>query len=820
MQGKRVQRWLLIGGAVLLIALAAVFLLSRMQSAQPVAPAQAAPLPVTTAPLELLAMPEAGSAPLLQAIDNAQTSIRLKIYLITSDAVVEGLARAVQRGVATRVLIEEEPYGGEETNALAAQALRDAGVQVRARPGAFVYSHEKSMVVDDSRAFLMTHNLTRSSFERNREYAVIVDDPAVVEEVARVFDADWERVEPDLSQAQLVWSPVNSRQRIAALIDSAEVSLDVQHTSLQDPALISQLADAARRGVRVRVTTPAIYDPGESEYGAIDELFAAGVAIRFLDDPYVHAKVIVADGRLAMVGSQNLTTNSLENNRELGVIFNDAAAVNRLAGYLLRDWNSAKPWAGPQPTATLPAGGILSWDQVAGYVGQTVTVEGDVIDTYDSGKVTFLNFDEDRTLTVVIFASAYPDFPQAPADLYWRKRVRVSGQVELYQERPEIIVESPDAIEIVADLLARDGQPTATAPASGVIGWQDAGQYLGQRLTVEGDVLRVHNSGKAAFLNFAEEYRGKFSVVIFAADFDQWPEPPDQVYLGQRVRVSGKIKEYQGAPEMVVESPEQIVIVGPAATATPAATAAERSTTVDLETTVVATITLPISSTASTTPIAIRTPAATATPQPVIAWQEAAAYDGQEVTVEGVVVDSYKSDKVIFLNFSDDRSQFKAVIFQRDWSKWPQSAEQMLLGATVRVSGPIQLYEGAPEIIVEDPAQIAVLAQPAAALIPVAPPSAPIPWQEAAAYKGQRVTVEGVVVDTYKSDKVIFLNFSPNRSDFKIVIFASAWDRWPQAPDELYYGQRLLITGEVQLYNGAPEIIVDGPEQIVVIGEP
>ncbi|MCS6842884.1 MAG: phospholipase D-like domain-containing protein, partial [Caldilineales bacterium] len=569
--GQRRPPWLAIGGLGLLAVLAALFFALRSMGWPPAAPDAAEALPVVSAPVELLAMPDAGREPLLRAIDAARASIRLKVYLITDDTWVQALAQAVQRGVDVRVLIEEAPYGGGETNALAAQAMAAAGVQVRGRPGAFVYSHEKSLVVDDRQAFIMTHNLTRSSFERNREYAVVVDDPAVVAEVAAVFDADWERREPDLRAARLVWSPVNSRQRMAALIDSAQVSLDLQHPSLQDPALIARLAAAAQRGVRVRITTPAVYDPGESEYGAVDQLFDAGVAIRFLDDPYVHAKAMLVDGRVAMVGSQNLTTNSLENNRELGIVFDDAAAVNTLAGYFLRDWNNAKPWAGPQPTATLPAGGIIRWDQAGSYLGQTVTVEGDVVDTYDTGKVTFLNFDQDRTFTVVIFASAYPAFPERPEDLYYRKRVRVTGQVQLYRDRPEIIVESPGQIEIVEDLLYPAGRTRLEPPPDGVISWQDAGLFIGQRLTVEGDVVRAYNSGKAVFLNFAQDYRGTFSVVIFASRFDRWPQPPDQIYVGQRVRVTGKIKEYRGAPEIIVESPEQIVILGPAATPTPTA---------------------------------------------------------------------------------------------------------------------------------------------------------------------------------------------------------------------------------------------------------
>lgn len=794
---------------VILLAAALVGWFYRGQQAEPGAGAEA--LPVYHGELEVLAMPDAGRAPLMQAIDGARESIRLKIYLITDDAIVAALQEAAQRGVEVRVLIEEEPFGGGETNALAAQELAAGGVQVLPRPGAFVYSHEKSLVVDDRRAYIMTHNLTNSSFNRNREYLAIVEDPAIVAEVAQVFDADWQREEPDLSQARLVWSPVNSRPRLEALVQRAQVSIDVQHTSLVDERLIDLLAAAAQRGVRVRVTTPAILDPGEMEYEPIKKLAAAGVALRFLDAPYVHAKAMIIDGQTAMIGSQNLTANSLENNRELGIIFDDPAAVNRLARVFLQDWNDAEPWAGPQPTATLPAGGILRWDQTAGYVGQTATVEGDIVDTYDTGKVTFLNFDDQRTFTAVIFASDYPAFAQPPEDAYWRKRVRVTGQIKPYQDALEIIVQSPEQIEIVADLLALDGRPRPTVPASGVIPWQEAGQYLGQRLTVEGEVLRVHNSGKAAFLNFAQDYRGKFSVVIFASDFEQWPAPPDQVYNGQRVRVTGKIKEYNGAPEMIVESPEQVEILGPAASAavTPALPAAAGRAGGG------ALIDEPAAA-AVVTASATLSPTAAA-PLSIVPWQDAAAYEGRSVAVEGTVVDSYKSDSVIFLNFSDDRSQFKAVIFQRDWSKWPQPPEQWLLGQRVRVSGPVVLYNGAPEIIVNEPGQIEIVGQPAAQGTPAPPPV--IPWQEAGAHAGRRVTVEGVVVDTYRSDKVIFLNFSSNRSDFKAVIFASAWNRWPERPDELYFGQTLRVTGLVKLYEGVPEIIVDDPEQVEVTGQ-
>ncbi|MEZ4767119.1 MAG: phospholipase D-like domain-containing protein [Caldilineales bacterium] len=663
-----------------------------------VQPAVAASGPASSAPrspddpvgLQLLVLPEAGEEPLLQAIDSAQESIRLKIYLITLDEVVDALKAAALRGVDVRVMIEPEPQGGGESNRAAFEELRSAGIDVRNTPSAFRFSHEKSLVVDDRRAHIMTHNLTFSSFNRNREYEVIVDDPALVAEVAQVFDDDWSRRVADLANAQLVWSPVNSRERITALIDGATESLDLEQNSLLDEDLNDQLQAAARRGVTVRVVTPPVDNPADREMVQIERLLAGGVQVAFLEEPYVHAKTILADGTTAFVGSQNFSQTSMDANRELGIVFDDAAAVNRLAGTFLRDWNAAEKLSGAQAAVLRPPpGDPIPWQDAPQYVGQTVTVEGDIVDTYNSGAVVFLNFSRNREdFTLVIFADDAESFPIAPEDAFRGQRVRATGEVELYQNRPEIIINSPGQIEIVeapagsgaadpdtaASAVTQDGGVAAGNP----IGWQEAGQHIDQTVTVEGDIVRSYDSGKVTFLNFAQEYQGTFTVAIFASDYGKFPEPPDAYYLGQRIQVTGKVKEYQGAPEMVVEDPAQIVVVGPAdgVVASEAASGAGENAVVAAS---------------------------------VVPWQEAANHAGETVAVEGRVVDTYRSAKVIFLNFSPDRDEFKVVIFQDDWERWPQSPDELFYGKSVRVVGEVELYQGAPEIIVESPDQIEVV---------------------------------------------------------------------------------------------------------------
>jgi DNA/RNA endonuclease YhcR with UshA esterase domain len=262
-------------------------------------------------------------------------------------------------------------------------------------------------------------------------------------------------------------------------------------------------------------------------------------------------------------------------------------------------------------------------------------------------------------------------------------RDRATGRVELYEGRPQMAIAGPVQMRVMGPAGSSQVVPTVATDPEGTITWREAGRYLGQRVTVAGEVVRTYNSGKAAFLNFAKDYQGTFTVVIFADDFAKWSQAPEELYRDQLVRVTGKVKEYRGAPEIIVDDPTQIEIM--------------------------------------------------------VAGEEA-----------------------------------------RTAAQLPEADQaEMSTGVT------------------EEPRLVS--------------------WEEASLYEGQRIAVEGRVVDTYKSSKVVFLNFSPDRSEFKAVIFASAWDRWPRAPHELYYGQKVCITGTVVIYENTPEIILDGPEQISIV---
>jgi len=92
----------------------------------------------------------------------------------------------------------------------------------------------------------------------------------------------------------------------------------------------------------------------------------------------------------------------------------------------------------------------------------------------------------------------------------------------------------------------------------------------------------------------------------------------------------------------------------------------------------------------------------------IISWENADQYYGQNKTVEGTIVLTKCTPKVCYLNFHPNwRVCFTAVIFASDWYKFPANPDKYYLNKKVRVTGKIKRYKGKPEIILQNPNQIA-----------------------------------------------------------------------------------------------------------------
>lgn len=278
-----------------------------------------APVPASPA-VHVIVEPSDDGAALIAAIRGATTSVHMTMYILTNDDVVSALAHAKGQGCDVRVVLDPS------YNSSAYDDLVDLDIDVVWSPPAFVYTHQKTVIVDGDEAWIMTANASNSGLESNREFLAVDTDPTDVADAEAVFEADYAGSTYPTYDGRLVLSPLNSRDRLEGLIDAATTSILVEDEEFTDDDIAAQLAAKAQAGVDVRMVLGdgTMYS---SQDDAVHAAQAGGARVVVVGDPYIHAKAIVIDGVEAYVGSENLSWNSLENNRELGVIFADPDEV-------------------------------------------------------------------------------------------------------------------------------------------------------------------------------------------------------------------------------------------------------------------------------------------------------------------------------------------------------------------------------------------------------------------------------------------------------------------------------------------------------------
>lgn len=328
--------------ALLLVGLLAVVLLAPRR--QPIdGPAPNAASGSVAGVVGVFVEPEDGRAPILDEIGAAREEVTLQIYLISDNEIIDALAAAAARGVHVRVLLEEHPFGGGGGQPETFARLEAAGIDIRWSNPAFRFSHVKTFTIDRRVAIVMNQNLTWSSFAQNRELGVVTTRPDDVATALALFEADWERAaEPP--PGPLVVSPTNSRAVLLDLIGGAERSLDIYAEVIRDQEFVDALAAAARRGVAVRIV---MSKGDERQTETLRALADEGVGVRLVSDIYIHAKLFLADGARAFVGSQNMTATSLDQNREIGIVIDDPAGIARISRAFATDWRIGKELPAP-----------------------------------------------------------------------------------------------------------------------------------------------------------------------------------------------------------------------------------------------------------------------------------------------------------------------------------------------------------------------------------------------------------------------------------------------------------------------------------------
>lgn len=289
--------------------------------------------------LTLFTQPESGREFLLEKLDGAQKEILLKVYLLSDKDVIASLIRAKVRGVHVVVMLEEHPFGGGNLNSKTEKELKDAGVDIGWTSPDFPLSHEKSVVIDQTYVFILNQNLTTSSFTKNREYNILDTNPEDVQEVRKMFIADWERKSYTASSSSLLISPLTARSGIEDLIRQCTKTIDIEIEILTDDTLTQLLGEQMGK-CAIRVITPTFTQISSNKESMLS-LRDAGGETRVMSSPYIHAKLVIIDGKKAYIGSINFSSQSIDENRELGIVITDPSILQELTNTFEMDWNNA-----------------------------------------------------------------------------------------------------------------------------------------------------------------------------------------------------------------------------------------------------------------------------------------------------------------------------------------------------------------------------------------------------------------------------------------------------------------------------------------------
>ena len=322
---------------------------------------------ITTQPLttgnkvEPLVNGDAAFPAMLSAIESAQKSVSLVSYIFDNDVsgrkFIAALARARQRGVAVRVLVDAA--GTRYSFPPITFKLRAAKIPfAKFLPSSILTpwrvatinlrNHRKSLIVDGQIAFTGGMNIRHGNVLTEQPGSPVQDlhfrvTGPVVTELQEAFANDWAFTTDEILDGDL-WFPEvkeagdiiarvipdgpdadfeNLRLTLLAALAEAQTSVKILTPYfLPDNALILALNLAALRGVKVDIILPAKNNLPPVHWASRSlwwQVLERGCRIWLTPPPFDHSKLMIVDEHWVLLGSANWDARSLRLNFELNV---------------------------------------------------------------------------------------------------------------------------------------------------------------------------------------------------------------------------------------------------------------------------------------------------------------------------------------------------------------------------------------------------------------------------------------------------------------------------------------------------------------------
>lgn len=305
---------------------------------------------------------------LIADIDQAQEHVHLLFYIFANDEtgqkVIHALKRAVSRGVACRVLIDD--VGSRKWIKDIFAELKPAGVEVhRALPVSFLRRHSaradlrnhyKIAVIDSTIGYVGSQNIINADFAPgilNQELMTRMTGPIVLE-LQTLFIVNWFlETEEELSAKELLKPTEKTGHVICQVFPSGpdftqfgmeHLLITLLHAArdqvvittpyfIPSESLITAMQIAVLRGVEVHLIVSEVTDHQLVKWAQCSyysDMMEIGIKIHAYQNKLLHAKHFSIDDYIAVVGSSNVDMRSFVLNSEVMALYYDRDVVKRL----------------------------------------------------------------------------------------------------------------------------------------------------------------------------------------------------------------------------------------------------------------------------------------------------------------------------------------------------------------------------------------------------------------------------------------------------------------------------------------------------------
>ncbi len=320
----------------------------------------------------------------INALKAAKHHIHIEYYIYENDHIgnllKDILIEKAKEGLEVRFIYDD--FGSRSIRRKFVRELRAAGVEAypfnRIRilllANRLNYrNHRKIIIVDGRCAFVGGINVSDRYINDGREQVfwrdthLRIDGPAILQ-LQHVFLGDWNfcskqelQIEPQYFRRDFEQNPQPVNIQIAAsgpdsptstimLSLLKAINLAKQEVLITTPylipgdSIINALQVAALGGVSVKILAPGVSDSqlvnaaAWSNYG---DLLGAGVEIYLYRKGFVHAKTMVVDGSISMVGTANMDFRSFDLNFEVNAVIYSSRLGERMKGEFYRDLEDA-----------------------------------------------------------------------------------------------------------------------------------------------------------------------------------------------------------------------------------------------------------------------------------------------------------------------------------------------------------------------------------------------------------------------------------------------------------------------------------------------